>query len=594
MRPSPLLLALAACTTRLPPAAPDGSGLREDPPLVGEWMADDLAVFSNPPPAPGALGEYHATAMGDFTGDGIDDLVVGDPTLGHPSWGRHGKGLVTVYDSAAGFAPIADWTGSGDYEAIGYSGEVLAADLNDDGIDDLVLAGDWVYVFYGPLAETGGTVDDADVFVDLGAVAMAAADLTGDGRTDLVLSDGASDRTLVFEDLPATGVRVRDDATFAIQAAGAIATGDLDGDGQADLARRSSTWEVLTEYGPLGSRAPTSHTFGPWWTDEVQAEGASLAVVPDVTGDGVDDIVVGYPNYDHNGNETGEVFVWDGVQEYVIMGSFEDEHVGVRIAGAGDVDGDGFGDLLFGSRATWESGLGHTPTTTLIYGPLLPEEHTRALENPFARITGASSPSASGGDFDGDGTPDLWLGDGGVYAIPGQARPETPSSVDDLLPGDLVVTEIMANPATCSDANGEWIEIYVAAEVPVDLDGLTLRDEAQTLGTVAGPLLVQPGAYVVLAAGTAESWCGPQADGFYGATPKWNNGGGDAVTLLDRTGRPIDLAPRYPTALAASGTSARLDDDAPDAETNDDPARWGRSTTPFGSEYGTPGAPNLP
>ncbi len=70
----------------------------------------------------------------------------------------------------------------------------------------------------------------------------------------------------------------------------------------------------------------------------------------------------------------------------------------------------------------------------------------------------------------------------------------------NIQPGDLVVSEVLANPAAVSDSAGEWLELYNTTTVPLDINNLVLRDNgtnAHTVSTTA-PLWINPGDYLVL------------------------------------------------------------------------------------------------
>jgi hypothetical protein len=67
-------------------------------------------------------------------------------------------------------------------------------------------------------------------------------------------------------------------------------------------------------------------------------------------------------------------------------------------------------------------------------------------------------------------------------------------------PGDLVVSELMANPAAVSDTAGEWFELYNTSASSIDINGLVLRDNGSNHHTISNPvpLLLAPGDYRVL------------------------------------------------------------------------------------------------
>ena len=67
-------------------------------------------------------------------------------------------------------------------------------------------------------------------------------------------------------------------------------------------------------------------------------------------------------------------------------------------------------------------------------------------------------------------------------------------------PGDLLISEVMANPAAVTDSNGEWFEIFNASINPIDLNGLTISDDGSNSHIIntGEPFLIAPGEYFVL------------------------------------------------------------------------------------------------
>ncbi|MEE8058734.1 MAG: lamin tail domain-containing protein [Pseudomonadales bacterium] len=68
-----------------------------------------------------------------------------------------------------------------------------------------------------------------------------------------------------------------------------------------------------------------------------------------------------------------------------------------------------------------------------------------------------------------------------------------------IVPGDLLLTEVMANPAAVSDTNGEWFEVLNTTNSSIDIDGLVLRDNGSNQHTVnnGGALWIGAGKYFV-------------------------------------------------------------------------------------------------
>jgi Lamin Tail Domain len=71
-------------------------------------------------------------------------------------------------------------------------------------------------------------------------------------------------------------------------------------------------------------------------------------------------------------------------------------------------------------------------------------------------------------------------------------------SAASISPGDLIITEVMANPAAVSDANGKWFEIRNLTGNSLNLNGLTLSDNGSDFHIIdIGPLMLNPFDYFV-------------------------------------------------------------------------------------------------
>lgn len=99
-------------------------------------------------------------------------------------------------------------------------------------------------------------------------------------------------------------------------------------------------------------------------------------------------------------------------------------------------------------------------------------------------------------------------------------------------PGDVVINEYMANPASCGlDDDAEYIELYNSTGSAIDIDGWILKDDDSDLHTISslnGTTTIQPGGYLVLAI-TSSSGAGQ--DYVYSSFVLAN--GGDEIVLLD-------------------------------------------------------------
>jgi hypothetical protein len=164
-------------------------------------------------------------------------------------------------------------------------------------------------------------------------------------------------------------------------------------------------------------------------------------------------------------------------------------------------------------------------------------------------------------------------------------------------PGDLVITEFLADPDVVSDAAGEWIEVYNAATVNIDLIGFEIHDDGSDSHFINTSLILAPGGRAVLTRNAVVgSNGGVLADYEYSGFTLDNST--DEI-VLSFAGLEVDRV-NYNLAVFTDGQpghAASLDPDlgVPDATANDVAANWCGSTLPLttpGSDFGTPGAPN--
>jgi Lamin Tail Domain len=191
----------------------------------------------------------------------------------------------------------------------------------------------------------------------------------------------------------------------------------------------------------------------------------------------------------------------------------------------------------------------------------------------------ANAPCAAAADGGGEGTTCTELESGLRRAAVAPAE------------GDLVVTEVMANPAVAEDASGEWLELH--ATRTVDLHGVTLG----TAGVVGSALVgegcmtVREGETALLArrADAAENGGLPRVHATFGQA--LSNAGG---TLALRAGGTVVDALTYgPRGTAEAGVAVQLRPGRLTAADNDAADAWCDATAARpGGERGTPGAPN--
>jgi hypothetical protein len=201
-------------------------------------------------------------------------------------------------------------------------------------------------------------------------------------------------------------------------------------------------------------------------------------------------------------------------------------------------------------------------------------------------------------------------------SAPNTAPPEDTSQPDDTTPpddtqdtddeqdapprapraGELVISELMVNPAGVSDDTGEWVELYSAASVTLDLSGLSLGDDGvDDAEVVFFDAIVSPGELIVLCASEVSNG-GVSCQGTY---LYQSFGGGfalsnseDEVVVLAADGTVLD-AIQYSEGFSVTGQSMGVAPGCLDATANDAAGCWCAQSGPLSSgDYGNPGSWN--
>jgi hypothetical protein len=222
--------------------------------------------------------------------------------------------------------------------------------------------------------------------------------------------------------------------------------GDTDGDGRDDLAVSTPYDSTMNFYagavwlfrGPIeGTLDSSDASLMIAGLEQEAYTGYSVASIGDTDGDGFGEILFGAWWDDRDLSEAGAAYVFDGDAVGSLdvsdasahfYGEASGDHVGTAVASAGDVDGDGVGDLLIGAPGNDTAGES-TGSVYLAYGPVAGEHD---LAEPDVRFVGETADDGIGlllthGDFDGDTLGDVVIaaptGDfglseqGGVYVV---------------------------------------------------------------------------------------------------------------------------------------------------------------------------------
>ncbi len=422
----------------------------------------------------GVMFGYSVSTAGDVNGDGYCDVIVSEIAY------RSNTGKVYVYFGGAGMNNTPDVTlnASEAEEYFGYSVS-SAGDVNGDGYPDVIVGASFygikqgrAYIFYGGISMN----NTADVILtgennndEFGCSVSGAGDVNGDGFSDVIVGANqfyiVGGRAYVFyggtnmnniADVSLSGPV--DKFGFSVSTAG-----DVNGDGFSDVIVGGYGQSYIYYGSIIMNNTPDVTMIGPGGL----YFGFSVSTAGDLNGDGYSDVVVGAWNY----STIGKVYVFYGdvnmnnTPDITLTGEGPNDRFGIMVSTAGDINGDGYSDLLLGATEyasfTGKAYLYMYGMNGTMFSDLTMTGE--AINNGF----GCSVSSA--GDVNGDGYSDIIIGavlynneKGRAYIFYG--GPLMNNIADVTMTGEVVNSNFGSSVSSAGDVNGDgYTDVIIGA-----------------------------------------------------------------------------------------------------------------------------------
>jgi hypothetical protein len=455
--------------------------------------------------------------IGDVDNDGYDDMAVLVPARGHAVVYHGGHQIREAYvNPLEGTEYVLTMQSqvrpSGDIDFDGFDDVLITApDLYVDGMR----AAGAVFVFYGSPSGLSEHPDQVILGTEkdmrLGSDVDSVGDINKDGYSDIIVgADGWNDATGLVR-LYLGGPDGLDDHpvwTYEGENAGdrfghaVTGAGDIDGDGWMDFAvgapfvtSGEGKGAIYFFYGRenMGDMGPDQIIAG---TVPKSYFGLSLRLAGDVNNDGFTDLIISTPEDDSGTHlKAGRVELFLGTEhgidpnpKLVVQGESDNALLGYSIAFLGDINRDGYDDVAIGAPKHTSGGEAERGKFYIFLGdkggfrksPSIVEVGTKAGDQLSMGLAGA-------GDIDGDGFRDVLVGAPGadtgggidsgelhIYRGADLTMPPLQADafqVNDLTEGELMLVEYSAYPIRMSVTHRTGLQALDHIDLHLDPDG---------------------------------------------------------------------------------------------------------------------------
>jgi hypothetical protein len=324
---------------------------------------------------------HSVTQAGDINGDGYNDIVVGNPQFSN---GQTSEGLISVfYGSSSGFDTAPGWTAEGNLANANLGWTVSAAgDINNDGYSDVVAGAPGansnkgaIFIYYGSAsgpASTPVTIHGTQAGEKFG-FSIVAQDINNDGYKELYVgapyySNGTNFAIGKVYAFTNTASGISSTSVWSMEGNGqksgfgwSLAIGTVTsatGTNQKYnlIIGAPGTDGTVVAYVVLTDTLPTPPNEPPVkklvMSDSTTSSrfGFSVAIAGDINDDGYEDIIVGAPMYNNGQGKEGRVTIYNGgnvssTPVWSAVGNSTGTRFGYSVLGKGNVNSDSYEDI---------------------------------------------------------------------------------------------------------------------------------------------------------------------------------------------------------------------------------------------------------